>query len=404
MDYFVWILEASRLQYLASGGGVSSSYIVPNALMLGAPQKLAGSRLTLALKGPKGDVALSTLFVQKVEQFEDGVNAGDFLLTVDPAKSFRFIKAYDNTSAVNISSFTSGLKLGLQPFSEKSYLAILDSVQRGVAVKLQAPPSVMLLQVSETAPSKLNDLSVGSLLGAVTSKFSLEEVWASGSKPKLPPFANFAFHKLKEISSQEAAEQAINLLSALDPTVGALPAVPQQCEKSGLRLKPEVDVKLQPIDINALYARKFVAGVKKHIDLAETLEKTENAEKRHQDMLRDIASQLQKLNLVPKQSSSIDLFVEKASGCVTFELKTAHESNILGQSAKGLFQLGCYKIALNDLGYSDNMLVLVLERIGEETLEAYTSQVLNFFGIKPLFYDLSKPWPERLPGLHDLLV
>lgn len=388
MNKFVWILEAPMFHHLASNGGISSAYVVPQARVLEHSAVLAGSYILIVLRGSRGDSAFAALFVRKVEQFEDGLNKGDTLITVDPFKSFRFVKSYDGTaSAMSTSEETAALPLGVQKISDVVFDWMIQKVRKSIVVKLQTPPAAMLEMVTEQASAKMSEASVKKMVGAFTSRFSLEEIWSAGSKPKLPPFANFAYRKLENLFGKEVAASALPLLSKADPTViiDGEETAPRRTESTGGGLEPVIDVNLQPIDPERVYARKFVAGAQTQINLADSLEKTEHAEKRHQDMLRDIVVRLKNLGHSPMQSSSIDLFLKAEERCVTFELKTSNVSNILSQTAKGIFQLGCYQIALAELGYQKNKLVLVLEKTSEGSLDIYVSQVLKSFGIEPIF-------------------
>lgn len=394
------------LSHLSGNGGVSSAYVVPQARILENEESLAGNYLLLVLRGARGDVAFSSLFVRKVEQFEDGLNKGDILLTVDPSKSFRFVRTYDSGSAILASEKTNALSLGVHQIPDEMFDGIIEEVRKSIVVKLQFPPANMLASVTEQGASIVNDVTVKKMIGAFTSRFSLEEVWSSGVPPKLPPFGNFSYHKIKNILEKSIADDASTLLKALDPTVVVEKEVGLNAQRksNANKLEPVIDLNLQPIDPEHVYARKFVAGARTVMDLTDSLEKTEHAEKRHQDMLRDIVLQLKKMGHSPMQSSSIDLFVGTDNQCVTFELKTSTPLNILSQSAKGIFQLGCYNMALSELGYSQNKLVLVLEKTSEPQLDDYVSQVLSFFGIVSLFYDITKAWPSRLNNLENCLT
>lgn len=406
MDKFAWILEAPVFRHLASNGGVSSAYIIPKARAPENPAALAGTYLLIILRGSHGDQAFASLFVRKVEQFEDGLNKGDMLLTVDPAKSFRFVKSYDSTTSISTAEKTGAFALGVQQISDAIFDWVIEKVRKSIVVKLQLPPATMLAAVKEQGTAKINDVAVRKMIGAFTSRFALEELWAAGSKPKLPPFGNFSYRKIEDLFGKEIADGASTLLTTMDPTIVVVEDAADLAKRKPMirGLEPIIDINLQPIDPDRVYARKFVAGAQTQMNLADSLEKTEHAEKRHQDMLRDIVIRLRDLKYSPMQSSSIDLFLEIENQCTTFELKTSNATNILSQSAKGIFQLGCYNLALTELGYQRNRLVLILEKTSEKSLDVYVSQILNFFGIKPLFYDLSQPWPSRLEGFDELLT
>src|SRR5690606_38223543 len=116
------------------------------------------------------------------------------------------------------------------------------------------------------------------------------------------------------------------------------------------------------------------------------------------------AIRLKSIGITPLQSSSIDLFLATENAQSIFELKTTTQENILGQAAKGAFQLGCYKAALGSAEHIKSHLVLVMEATGIAELDSYASEILSTFGIRSLFYNVGKPWPDRLKGLEEFLV
>jgi len=203
---------------------------------------------------------------------------------------------------------------------------------------------------------------------------------------------------------EEAAREMLAFFVEADPTVQKIRQPFSKGRPVAQRLcKPVVDVNLTPVDPDKIYARRFIARSRELFDITDTMDRTEHAEKRHQDMLRDIATRLKKLDFEPLQSSSIDLFVETKRGCSMFELKTTTPKNILGQAAKGVFQLGCYKAALTDEGYEDNKLSLIIETTLSLEIDSYVSRILESFGVTPLFYDAKKPWSRRVDGLMEFI-
>lgn len=382
--------------------GVSAGYVLPKSYAPEAPAVLAGGFIWIVLRGIRGDALFAQIYVEMVEQFEDGFNAGDFLLTTNLAKSYRCSTTYESGLINFPVRETTSLPLGLNEIEEGTFEGLSSHARRATAIKLQKPSVTTLGRIDLPLFQGISAITAEAVIAATTRHLPLEEIWAS-NKPKLPPFANFAYYALLATCGDDIAESLQKKLSVSDPTIATIDASRNIDSPCGQGQSPVVDINLLPIDPDRIYARKFVARCQNPIDLADIAEKTEHAEKRHQDMLRDIVIRLKNLGFSPLQSSSIDLFVAAKSTFFLFELKSATAQNIMSQAAKGAFQLGCYMNALVGERCSSGKLVLVLETTGVPRLDSYVFDVLRTLGLSALFYDISKPWPNRLAGLENLV-
>ena len=402
MGEYIWILSADMALHLKETGGVSSTYILPKLHIQIDPAGLVGGRIWMILRATRGESLFACIHVDMVEQFEDGFNTGDFLLTTNLAKSYRCAASYDSGITNFHTEKTSALSSGVHIADGIAFATLSTQATNAIAIKLQKPSPIMWSKAKIQYTQEAAFIGAEAALAAITGKFALEDIWA-GSRPKLPPFANFAYYALLSTYGETVSEKLTGDLSRLDPTT-LQTVVPEGAGAfSGLHRKPVVDINLLPIEPDRIYARKFIARCQKPIDLADIVEKVEHAEKRHQDMLRDIATRLKAMSFLPLQSTSLDLFVPTRHGFSIFEIKTATPQNILSQAAKGIFQLGCYRNALQEAGYDNCTLALVMEATGASELESYTTDILHSFDINVLFYDSAKSWPERLKGLEYLI-
>lgn len=402
MKQYIWILSADMVLRLKEAGGVSSTYILPKPHVQTDPAGLVGGHIWMILRGTRGDALFACIHVDMVEQFEDGLNIGDLLLTTNLTKSYRCSTTYDSGSINFHTDKTSSLPFGVSAIDGAAFAALSAQAANAIAVKLQRPSQIVWGKANIQFSQEAAFITAEMALATITARFALEDIWA-GSKPKLPPFANFAYHALLSIYGETIGKRLIGDLSRLDPTIIRAETPKSADAVDGLYRKPTVDINLIPIEPDRIYARKFIARSQNPIDLADIVEKVEHAEKRHQDMLRDIVIRLKAMGFLPLQSSSLDLFVPTRHGCSIFEIKTATPQNILSQAAKGTFQLGCYKAALQEAGYDNCRLVLVMEAAGASELESYAFDILHSFGISVLFYDIAKSWPDKLKGLENLV-
>lgn len=401
MGRFVWILDAAVIPHLKGSGGVAPAYILPKGQEPSRPAELAGSTIWMVMRGSKGDILFAHLLVEQVEQFEEGISAGDFLLNVDLANSYKCVKSYESSSSQFLIAELSNLPFGLHEIEEELFIRLTTQSKSAIAVRLQKIPEYILKTISLPQSIGSNDTRAKQILASITSQFTLEEVWANGI-PKLPPFANFAYQKIESQYGKDVADGIIGLLAVVDPTILNIKPLGNRPAAGKTPSRPIVDTNLVPIDPEKVYARKFVAR-SSGTNLMEALEKIEHAEANHQNMLRDVSIRLKQLGYLPLQSSSIDLFVERNAKYITFELKTTNSSNILSQTAKGVFQLACYNAALSEEGYLNSKLVLLINKTECEELNSYAHKITSTLGIITLFYDRANEWPHRVPGLEDIL-
>ena len=121
-----------------------------------------------------------------------------------------------------------------------------------------------------------------------------------------------------------------------------------------------------------------------------------SAEKRHQEMLKDIAEYLLSQGRQAFQTSSVDLALMKGTELSIFELKSVNEENAFSQVEKGLFQLLYYGDALRQCGYLIAESGLVIEaNLPVSAVEVFR-RILNDVGVTLHVYDASKAWPDRL--------
>jgi len=277
-------------------------------------------------------------------------------------------------------------------------------VHKSCVVKLQLPSKSLLSKIPNVSLKGSQEIYSRKLITAVTETYCLDEIWGQGGRLVLPPFANFAYAKAVQDSNQFATQELAALLSELDPVT----PMNLRVRRAGgwnrsQKLVPLIDLMLSPIVPAAIFARKYVASDKENANSKEFLKKTENAEKRHQDILRDLSVRLSELGFRPMQSASLDLFVQVFDRSFTFEIKSSDTSNILYQAAKGLFQLGCYDEALSREGYENNHPALIVESCGSVELEVYVDTIIEGFGIPVFYYYSNEHWPRRVSGRRGSL-
>lgn len=399
-------MNDSIISNLQGNMGVSSSYILPISHLKCNPSFLAGSKIWMVLRGNIGDMLFAHLYVFKVEQFEDGINTEDFLLTIDVIKSFRCVRSYNIENDGYFQGHTNNCELGLFEVKESFFDVLGDVVLKSISIKFQVPTKQILNRIPKPILASSEEQISLRTISYITTRFSLNEIWASGGKPKLSPFANFAYNKIISEYGQQKNDIFASILGYLDPSsLLVSESILRSNEKQYIKLfrKPFVDINIVPIDPDKIYARKYIAHENNYMNLSDAIEKTEHAEKRHQDIVRDLAGRLLIIGMTPMQSSSIDLLIQNENYYIAFEIKSSNSENLLSQSAKGAFQLACYRKALIDEGYVVKYLGLVLEKVASNEINKYIYEILKSNGVRTFYYNKDVDWPERVKGFDSCL-
>lgn len=396
---FVWIISSEKLASLGKRG-FSPSYIIPHGQMNGQEGFLPGCRLWFILRGNE-DRCLALASVKMVEEFREGYHAEDFVITCDTAASFRISATFENASSYATSDFRH-LAIGIHRAPQGTSESLRKCVSKAVQVKLATANETALKSIKiDNLPTKGSGRATAAI-SLITQNFCLDEVWASGTGEKLGPFSNFASrllslhgHSVAQISDFLKKSDPVNFM--VDIEINSTDVAPQV---SRFSREKSVDLNFTEIDPLTIYAREFVPSAGYIRDLEIGLQKTETAEKQHQDMLRDISTYLQELGISAYQSTSIDLMIRLNDHIQIFEIKSSNVSNIVAQATKGAFQLACYLNAMVD-DFGTLSATLILHKVEDPSLERFVHNALDRLGVSYLTYDPEKKWPHKVEGLIE---
>ena len=389
----VWILDYKKGSSLGNAG-VSGTYIVPSNDLNIEPSALAGKRIWIVLRGNE-DRLLKLIKVRHVERIIEGYYFNDYLISTDIIQSFRFTSGFKNAGKFRISE-TEELKIGLSYLGDRISNLIPNIVLRAIETKLAIPTKTLLSTIEiKILPNNKRQLA-RLALKAIIARLSLDQVWASGTGYKLNAFSNFSFFLIKNMLKDYEVPEVIEELRSLDPL--SILSVKKKATLPKSRSVPVVDTDFNEIDPDKIFTRTFLPLNSSVNNLEESLRKTGHAEKIHQDILKDISLYLISRGITPFETSSIDLMYKSGSMLNVVEIKSANQNNIFAQSAKGAFQIACY---INELikDYENLHPQLILSKTENNETNNHAATALLRLGVKPLFYDASKPWPDRIEGL-----
>ncbi len=387
MKYFTWIINANEESFFVSKELLSNSYFFPSSDE-DLASNLVGGEIFLILRGGQGDILIRKLNVQSVEEkIEDDNSILGFVLNINLLQSFAITTSYSTgvESAIIHSSFK--LPLGIRMANDEMLHEINSTIKRNSFIRFKEPSS---RELTLEKPSNLfpNSACASMLIKSIIKHHSLDRIWGTISFQN--PFLCFAhaylsFWRTDNISTWENILKRY-LVSATSDTPASIQKPPDAA--------PNVDVNFELIKPDQIFARKYIAATDAFLE-DNRLEKTENAEKRHQLMLKDISERILALGLSPLQSTSIDLAIKRNNLYSFFELKTTNCQNAISQAGKGVFQLGMYSTAAKQAGLILSDVFLIVEPINNE-FDSFLYESVKSLGIKLIFYSAQKPWPERL--------
>lgn len=397
MSDFIWIIPSERQSSLGNGG-ISPNYIIPQGQMNGQEQRLRGSRLWIVLRGGE-DRCIAVASIKRVERFHEGYYAGDFLISCDMTTSFRLSSSFEGAKLYTLSDFRD-LDLGIHRALRGSADKLRELVLKTVQIKLATPTDASLKRIKFDVLPKNSKGLAKAAISLITQELPLDQIWASGTGEKLGPIANFAC-RLLALHNYDIS-QVVAFLKVSDPITLLVEIVfsagDSKLQGSAQNIDKSVDLDFTEINPQMIYAREFMLSEGYLPDLESALSKTENAEKIHQEMLRDISSYLKSKGVVPYESNSIDLMISHNGIIGIYEIKSCINSNIIAQAAKGAFQIACYLDAMRADYYPLNS-ALILYKLDDENLENFVHRALAQLGINVLTYDPNRDWPDRVTNL-----
>lgn len=403
MTCHAWIVPESWLNLLDSHGGVSSCYSVPVDL-IASWEELAGTTLFIVARGKLSDFIFSRIFIDSVDVgVDDSDSPKEYLLNVNVAKSLR-ISRINNPQDIRDFALDDliGKPYGFHRLSDAEYQSLNKVIGGGCKILFTHVPDNILNRIDPPVQLCGAVFAPMIILKEVLSRFSLPEMWGSIKFPD--PAANFASHYLRkhpEFLSSGTVDESLEILKGFsspclttNSNFSDKDGGPHKLKVAAAPLQ-SVDISLTPIDPNDIKVRHFASHVQ-NISVDEVMRKTESAERRHQEMLRDISEHLIDIGVTPYQSDSIDLAIKRHNKTILFELKSISASNLVAQASKGVFQLLYYSQMLNECDIPIGEMYLVVEAGNSLPVLKLIATIVAKAGAKMLLYDVSKAWPNRL--------
>ena len=404
MKSYCWILDGALFEFVKGDGGVSENYIIPQSHLNAIdPKEICGADIFVFFRTKTQELLFAVFRINKIEEFEDGSNRGDFLAKVNLSRSYRLISEISSSNAISVD--LSDKPFGLTELNKEFINSMNSSISRKVIVTFKAP-SVSVIN-SIKFPKLRGNLAnrAKQILEAVVKQSTLEVVSVRHGLG-MGPFSNVAIEKFFQVFGKSAPNELLSLISDFDPINNLQNYREKKISEHGGEKQaciPAVDTAITEINLSKIFARKFIASADLQADFSNSLLKTELAEKIHQDILRDICEFLKTNGLIPLGSESIDLCLACDSKIALFEIKSANEENYISQFSKGLMQSLIYKDALEEDGLKVEMAYVIIQKVKGAALEQLMNKLASSLPVKILLYDSTKNWPDRVPNLVELI-
>lgn len=394
---YAWIVPDSWLPLMQAQGGVAPCYAVPVSV-LQTWEGLPGATLYIVARSKAGDCLFARVVVESVDvAVDDNDEPSEYLLNTNLARSLRVSRVgnQDDARDFSIKAFEND-GFGFTTADADDVATAEQLIRNGIKFLFTHVPEKTLAKIDPPVQKCGSAFAPMVVLKEVVSRFALSEMWGSVKFPH--PIANFVAHYISgnpEFLSSGTVEDSLEVLKGyawLRPAGGENNATLETPQASALQA---VDITLTPINPSEVKVRHFAAHVQS-VSVETVMRKTESAERRHQQMLRDIAEHFIKEGITPYQSESIDLAVKHGEKTSIFELKSITPTNIVQQISKGFFQLLYYSHVLQDCGAGVNEMNLVIEAGCPDAVIRMMGAIVARAGATLLVYDAEKEWPSRL--------
>jgi len=390
---YIWTFNDAAL---ASGlnGAFSLEYHVPGSKMKVPAENLVRSRVWLAVKSGDESFLYALLSPSIIELYQEGTYKNDFLLQCEPFSSVRFLPRQESRGPWQLPFETDE---EIRECTDTEQAALLEIVSKNERVGFAPPSRTTLDAVPRTAFNDLESAVPDQLMSTLRT-IAFGDASRSRSMPEsISALGGIALIILASTHPHLKEADVVSLIAALDPLAKTESGAPIKSQKDILRvlysLPPVVDTFFEEIDPDKISPRTFVA--KSDDSSLEWLDKTNDAERAHEQILKDLVLHLKSKGFKVYKTRSFDLFAEKESTKLLWEIKSANGYNSVSQGEKGIIQLLRYSTALADERSVGIRFLVLLQDSGLTAIHEYLSKMATRAGSELWLYDEKEEWPNR---------
>ena len=397
MKNYIWTFSTSALASL--NGAFSLEYHIPASKLKVTPEVLVGSRIWLVIRDGTENFLYGFLSPSIIELYQEGKYKDDFLLHCEPFSSVRFLPRQESRAPWRL-SFEGDEEI--RECTDAEQAVFLEMLTKNHRVGFAPPSRAVIDPVPHTAFLDLEHAVPDQLMSTFRT-ISFGDASRSRSIPEsISALGGIALTILKSTHPHLNETDIISLIAALDPLAkveeNAALKSPEDLKRVLSLLPPVVDTFLEEIDPEKISPRTFVA--KASDSSLEWLDKTNDAEQAHEQILKDTVLYLKSKGFTLYKTRSFDLFAEKNSARFLCEIKSANSFNTVSQGERGIVQLLRYSIAFADGKSNDIRFFLLLQDSGQVAVHRYLSKMAGRAGSEIWLYNGTKDWPQRVLNLN----
>jgi len=396
---YIWTFSETALSF-GPKGIFSLEYHIPRTKLGVDPLDLVNSRLWLVVTSHSESFLYAVLAPSTIELFGEGKYKDDYLLKAEALSSVRFLPQHESRGPWRLP--VSSNDEGIRECAESETATFQELINNNNRVSFAQPPRVVLDQVPRTTFRDIEH-AVPDQLMCTLRTVSVGDISKVRSFPdSISAIGGITLSILLSTHVEFSKEEIIRLIVALDP-MSRFTNEPSGFSSEALRalrsLPPIVDTFLEEIDPEKIEPRKFIARAQNYS--LDWLEKTNNAEESHENILKDVVLRMNKRGFKTKKSRSFDLFAEIGDLRFLFEIKSATDINAVSQGEKGIIQLMRYSVALSNCAPIGVRFLLLIQVVPQPSVLRYLSDVAKIAGIELWLYDKDKEWPLRMHNLKQ---
>ena len=396
---YVWIFNEVALG-LGIKGAFSLEYHVPKAKLKVDPSKLVGSKLWLVIRNGDESFLYAMLVPSTIEIYQEGKYEGDYLLCSEIFFSVRFLPRHESREPWKL--HLSQAEEEIRECTNDEQIAFGKIVDLNHRVSFAAPSRLVVDSIPRTAFKEIERAVPDQLMSTLRTVAFGDVTRAHSSPNTVSAFGSITLDIIKMTHPNLIETDIINLIAALDPMAKIMYASresQQDVFRTLSSLPPIVDTFIEEIDLDKISPRTFVAGTPNYS--SEWIEKTNDAEREHEKILKELVLRLKEKGFNVYKSRSFDVFAEKDELRLLWEIKSSNGFNSVAQGEKGIVQLLRYSIALSNDKWGGVKFLLLLQDSERIAVQEYLSKMADRAGIGMWFYDEKNNWPHRVFNLKS---
>lgn len=364
MSDFAWVFPDRMLR---QRNEFSGEWVISQKDVHASWQDLIGNSVWLIQSVAGKRFLFGHLKVIKAGKAAADVGKDTVTIIVDRCLSFGVLPQDNNTSAWEVEKI--GNTLGLHTMTKsglRELRALIESNKRFSLRKNTIPPSALRLTPAILPAQTL----ARKIYSAIMATCVLGDLRYSEKQNANTPFGETGLNAIP-LNFPNAGKIKSEILRLDKATATILTGAKEtkhvsRASSAGLRVRA-VDTDLVEINPDNVTSRLFFTSISDLPKGEDAIEKTQKSERRHQNILKAMASAVKSLNLLPMQSGNVDLATVYKDRLFIFEIKSADSANLVAQTKHALIQVLEYRMAFQNEGYKNVQTITAIEDVVDAT-------------------------------------